>query len=58
MSQEQAVSMDIVEAILDAFNAHDLDAIMEFFADGCSRTSTTAMSAIGSAATWWSRSGC
>jgi len=36
VSQEQAVSMDIVEAILDAFNAHDLDAIMEFFADGCS----------------------
>ena len=25
-----------MKAILDAFNAHDLDAIMEFFADDCS----------------------
>lgn len=25
-----------LKAILDAFNAHDLDAIMEFFADDCS----------------------
>jgi ketosteroid isomerase-like protein len=28
--------METVKAILDAFNAHDLDAIMEFFADDCS----------------------
>ena len=36
MSREQAVSVGTVKAILDAFNAHDLDAIMEFFADDCS----------------------
>jgi ketosteroid isomerase-like protein len=29
-------TVDTLEAILDAFNAHDLDAIMEFFADDCS----------------------
>lgn len=27
---------DVLKAILDAFNAHDLDAIMAFFADDCS----------------------
>lgn len=36
MSQEEPVSIQTVKAILDAFNAHDLDAIMEFFADDCS----------------------
>lgn len=36
MSHEELVSMETVKAILDAFNAHDLDAIMEFFADDCS----------------------
>jgi ketosteroid isomerase-like protein len=36
MSQQESVSMETVKAILDAFNAHDLDAIMEFFADDCS----------------------
>lgn len=29
-------SPDTLKAVLDAFNAHDLDAIMEFFADDCS----------------------
>lgn len=29
------VSLDTLRAILDAFNAHDLDATMEFFADDC-----------------------
>lgn len=29
-------SPDTLEAILDAFNDHDLDAIMTFFADDCS----------------------
>lgn len=29
-------SADILKAILSAFNDHDLDAIMEFFADECS----------------------
>jgi ketosteroid isomerase-like protein len=28
--------METAQAILDAFNVHDLDAIMEFFADDCS----------------------
>lgn len=30
------VSVDTLKAILAAFNAHDLDAIMEWFADDCS----------------------
>ena len=30
------VSTDTLEAIMKAFNTHDLDAIMEFFADDCS----------------------
>lgn len=36
MSQQQSVSAETAKAILDAFNAHDLDAIMRFFADDCS----------------------
>ncbi len=36
MSQQQSVSAGTPKAILDAFNAHDLDAIMTFFADDCS----------------------
>ena len=36
MVQHQSVSVETLEAITDAFNAHDLDAIMEFFADDCS----------------------
>ncbi len=36
MSQQESVSVATVKAILEAFNAHDLDAIMEFFADDCS----------------------
>ena len=30
------ISVATLEAITDAFNAHDLDAIMQFFADDCS----------------------
>jgi hypothetical protein len=36
MSQQQSIPTETPKAILDAFNAHDLDAIMEFFADDCS----------------------
>jgi len=36
MRQQAPVSVDTLKAILDAFNAHDLDAIMEFFAEDCS----------------------
>ena len=36
MSQQQPVSEETPKAIIDAFNAHDLDEIMEFFADDCS----------------------
>ena len=36
MAQHQAVSVETLKKIADAFNAHDLDAIMEFFADECS----------------------
>ena len=31
-----AVSEDVLQALVDAFNAHDLDRIMAFFADDCS----------------------
>jgi len=36
MVEQQPVSVETLKAIADAFNAHDLDAIMEFFADDCS----------------------
>ena len=36
MSKQQLISVATVKAIFDAFNAHDLDAIMEFFSDDCS----------------------
>ena len=36
MSDEQLTPMEVAEALLDAFNAHDLDRIMGFFADDCS----------------------
>ena len=32
----QTVIVDTLKQILEAFNRHDLDAIMEFFADDCS----------------------
>jgi ketosteroid isomerase-like protein len=35
MSHAESVSVNTVQAILAAFNAHDLDAIMAFFADAC-----------------------
>src|SRR6187397_2727429 len=35
-SQEMTVTVDTLKQILDAFNRHDLDAIMEFFSDDCS----------------------
>ena len=36
MSEPQPITADTLQAIADAFNAHDLDAIMAFFADDCS----------------------
>ena len=36
MSEQQSSSVQTAKAILDAFNAHDLDRIMDFFADDCS----------------------
>jgi steroid delta-isomerase-like uncharacterized protein len=35
-SQEMKITVDTLKQILDAFNRHDLDAIMEFFSDDCS----------------------
>ncbi len=32
MAQQELVSVETLKAITDAFNAHDLDAIMEIFA--------------------------
>jgi len=36
MATEQMVTVDTLKAIADAFNLHDLDAIMEFFAEDSS----------------------
>jgi ketosteroid isomerase-like protein len=36
VAEHQAVSEATLRAIVNAFNAHDLDTIMEFFADDCS----------------------
>lgn len=36
MAEGDRVSVDTLRAITEAFNAHDLDAIMGFFADDCS----------------------
>jgi ketosteroid isomerase-like protein len=36
MAESGGASVETLEAITAAFNAHDLDAIMEFFADDCS----------------------
>jgi ketosteroid isomerase-like protein len=36
MAKRQSASVATLKAIADAFNARDLDAIMEFFADHCS----------------------
>ncbi|HEX6004876.1 MAG TPA: nuclear transport factor 2 family protein [Burkholderiales bacterium] len=33
---ERSISPETAKALVDAFNAHDLDAIMQFFADECS----------------------
>jgi len=35
MAEQPIVSVDTLKAIAAAFNAHDLDAIMDFFADDC-----------------------
>ena len=34
--QKMTVTVETLKQILDAFNRHDLDAIMEFFSDDCS----------------------
>ncbi len=34
--QETTVTVETLKQILDAFNGHDLDTIMEFFSDDCS----------------------
>jgi ketosteroid isomerase-like protein len=34
-SQEMKITKDTLKQILDAFNRHDLDAIMEYFSDDC-----------------------
>lgn len=31
----ERVTVELLKALLDAFNRHDLDAIMEYFADDC-----------------------
>lgn len=35
-SQEMSITTESMQQVLDAFNRHDLDAIMEFFSDDCS----------------------
>lgn len=36
MSAEHSNAVDTAKAILEAFNAHDLDRVMSFFAENCS----------------------
>jgi ketosteroid isomerase-like protein len=36
MSSDQLLTVDTLKQIADAFNRHDLDAIMEFYAEDCS----------------------
>jgi ketosteroid isomerase-like protein len=36
MASNQPVTAETLKQFLEAFNRHDLDAIMEFFAEGCS----------------------
>lgn len=36
MASTQTVTVETLERVLDAFNRHDLDAIMTFFADDAS----------------------
>jgi steroid delta-isomerase-like uncharacterized protein len=36
MAELDEVSIETLDALMDAFNAHDLDAIMAYFADDCS----------------------
>ena len=36
MADSESVSVETLKMIADAFNRHDLDAIMEFFAEDCS----------------------
>lgn len=36
MAESPVVSSETLKAVLDAFNAHDLDTIMSFFAEDCS----------------------
>ena len=36
MVQQNTASVETLKAIAKAFNAHDLDTIIEFFADECS----------------------
>jgi steroid delta-isomerase-like uncharacterized protein len=36
MTDAQEVSTETLDALMKAFNAHDLDAIMTYFADDCS----------------------
>ncbi|MDL5159787.1 nuclear transport factor 2 family protein [Actinomycetospora sp. Odt1-22] len=35
MTHAQNVTVETLEALMKAFNAHDLDAIMEYFTDDC-----------------------
>ena len=35
IAAQDQVSLETLEAIMKAFNTHDVDAIMEFFADDC-----------------------
>jgi ketosteroid isomerase-like protein len=36
MANEQNIGIETMKKFLEAFNSHDLDAIMEFFAEDCS----------------------
>ena len=35
VSEQPAVSVATLKAVLDAFNRHDLEGVLQFFADDC-----------------------
>lgn len=60
MSQQNAVTVELLRDLLEAFNAHDLDGIMTFWlrvSQAC-RTCTTAATNTGYVAIRQYRDGC
>ena len=46
MSDDQPVTYDTLKGLLEAFNGHDLEAIMDYFADDCGLRQPEALTGI------------